>query len=176
MYRQSGQSYIPLRVNSAGMIPLIFAFSIIIFPSVIAGWITGTAGDDTATQAVVQVPFAEADAADLTLAESYGGIAEEGTFRVNDAEITYAPEATFQDVLDDINQAAAANVLTTIETEVDPGSGDTVPVWRVENNALGQSPIVLEDVEGDFIARTQIPTHLEPPTTSTPLTPSRARP
>jgi preprotein translocase subunit SecY len=33
MYRQSGQSHIPLRVNSAGMIPLIFAFSLVIFPS-----------------------------------------------------------------------------------------------------------------------------------------------
>ncbi len=33
MYRQSGQTHIPLRVNSAGMIPLIFAFSLIIFPS-----------------------------------------------------------------------------------------------------------------------------------------------
>jgi preprotein translocase subunit SecY len=33
MYRQSGQSHIPLRVNSAGMIPLIFAFSIVIFPA-----------------------------------------------------------------------------------------------------------------------------------------------
>ena len=30
MYRQSGASYIPLRINSAGMIPLIFAFSIVI--------------------------------------------------------------------------------------------------------------------------------------------------
>ncbi|MEX0786259.1 MAG: preprotein translocase subunit SecY [Dehalococcoidia bacterium] len=36
MYRQSGQSHIPLRVNSAGMIPLIFAFSIVIFPPVVA--------------------------------------------------------------------------------------------------------------------------------------------
>ena len=33
MYRQSGQTHIPLRVNTTGMIPLIFAFSIIIFPS-----------------------------------------------------------------------------------------------------------------------------------------------
>ena len=33
MYRQSGASYIPLRINSAGMIPLIFAFSIVILPS-----------------------------------------------------------------------------------------------------------------------------------------------
>jgi preprotein translocase subunit SecY len=47
MYRQSGQTHIPLRVNSAGMIPLIFAFSIMIFPSYAAsilaesetGWI-----------------------------------------------------------------------------------------------------------------------------------------
>ena len=36
MYRQSGQSHIPLRVNSAGMIPLIFAFSIVIFPGIAA--------------------------------------------------------------------------------------------------------------------------------------------
>jgi preprotein translocase subunit SecY len=52
MYRQQGQSHIPLRVNSAGMIPLIFAFSIMIFPPAAAqfiaetadvGWIRGTA-------------------------------------------------------------------------------------------------------------------------------------
>ncbi len=36
MYRQSGQSHIPLRVNSAGMIPLIFAYSIMIFPATAA--------------------------------------------------------------------------------------------------------------------------------------------
>ena len=35
MYRQSGQTHIPMRVNSTGMIPLIFAFSIIIFPAYI---------------------------------------------------------------------------------------------------------------------------------------------
>jgi len=35
MYRQSGQTHIPLRVNTTGMIPLIFAFSIIIFPAYI---------------------------------------------------------------------------------------------------------------------------------------------
>jgi preprotein translocase subunit SecY len=39
MYRQSGQSHIPLRVNSAGMIPLIFAFSLVIFPSYAANYI-----------------------------------------------------------------------------------------------------------------------------------------
>lgn len=39
MYRQSGQSHIPLRVNSAGMIPLIFAFSIVIFPAYAAQYL-----------------------------------------------------------------------------------------------------------------------------------------
>lgn len=36
MYRQSGTSHIPLKVNSAGMIPLLFAFTIMIFPSFLA--------------------------------------------------------------------------------------------------------------------------------------------
>ena len=36
MYRQSGATHIPLRVNSAGMIPLIFAFSLVIFPATAA--------------------------------------------------------------------------------------------------------------------------------------------
>lgn len=33
-----GSTYIPLRVNSAGMIPLIFAVSILIFPALVASW------------------------------------------------------------------------------------------------------------------------------------------
>ncbi|MCS7275468.1 MAG: preprotein translocase subunit SecY [Dehalococcoidia bacterium] len=33
MYRQSGQTHIPLRVNSVGMVPLIFAYSIILLPA-----------------------------------------------------------------------------------------------------------------------------------------------
>ncbi len=33
MYRQSGQTHVPLKVNTVGMIPLIFANSIIIFPA-----------------------------------------------------------------------------------------------------------------------------------------------
>ena len=36
MYRQSGQTHIPLRVNTAGMIPLIFAFMLVVFPAQIA--------------------------------------------------------------------------------------------------------------------------------------------
>ena len=38
MQRQTGSSLLPLRVNSAGMIPLIFAFSIIILPTTIASY------------------------------------------------------------------------------------------------------------------------------------------
>jgi len=39
MYRQVGQTHIPLRVNSAGMIPLIFAFSIVIFPAYLGSYL-----------------------------------------------------------------------------------------------------------------------------------------
>ena len=38
MQRQSGSSFLPIRVNTAGMIPLIFAFSIIILPGTIASY------------------------------------------------------------------------------------------------------------------------------------------
>ena len=40
MYRQTGASHLPLRVNSAGMIPLIFAMSIMIFPGTVASYFT----------------------------------------------------------------------------------------------------------------------------------------
>ncbi len=44
MYRQSGGTYIPLRINSAGMIPLIFAFSIVILPGTVATYFATNAG------------------------------------------------------------------------------------------------------------------------------------
>ena len=44
MYRQSGSTYLPLRINSAGMIPLIFAFSIVILPGTIATYLATNAG------------------------------------------------------------------------------------------------------------------------------------
>jgi preprotein translocase subunit SecY len=44
MYRQQGQSHIPLRVNMAGMIPLIFAFSIMILPATVATYFTDAGG------------------------------------------------------------------------------------------------------------------------------------
>lgn len=54
MYRQSGQSHIPLRVNSAGMIPLIFAFSLVIFPSYGAQYLQ-SATDNAIIQDVSQL-------------------------------------------------------------------------------------------------------------------------
>ena len=44
MYRQSGATYLPLRINSAGMIPLIFAFSIVILPGTIATYFATNSG------------------------------------------------------------------------------------------------------------------------------------
>ena len=38
MYRQAGQTHIPMRVNSAGMIPLIFAMSLVLFPGIVASY------------------------------------------------------------------------------------------------------------------------------------------
>lgn len=43
MYKQSGTTHIPMRVNSAGMIPLIFAMSLVLFPGVIASYFVGDA-------------------------------------------------------------------------------------------------------------------------------------
>ncbi len=45
MYRQSGGTHIPLRVNSAGMIPLILAMSLVMFPGMIAGWFANPTGE-----------------------------------------------------------------------------------------------------------------------------------
>ncbi|MDP6666221.1 MAG: preprotein translocase subunit SecY [Dehalococcoidia bacterium] len=49
MYRQSGATHIPLRVNAAGMIPLIFAFSILILPSVVASYFNDGSGGFVST-------------------------------------------------------------------------------------------------------------------------------
>jgi preprotein translocase subunit SecY len=45
MYRQSGSTHIPLRVNTAGMIPLIFALSLMIFPGTIASYFAAPTGE-----------------------------------------------------------------------------------------------------------------------------------
>ncbi|MFV1989963.1 MAG: preprotein translocase subunit SecY [Acidimicrobiales bacterium] len=49
MYRQSGQTHIPLRVNMTGMIPLIFAFSVIIFPAYVGSIFATSANSFLAT-------------------------------------------------------------------------------------------------------------------------------
>jgi len=41
MYKQSGATHIPLRVNTAGMIPLIFAMSLVLFPGMVASYFAG---------------------------------------------------------------------------------------------------------------------------------------
>jgi len=44
MYRQSGSTHIPMRVNTAGMIPLIFAMSVVMFPAMIASYFANPVG------------------------------------------------------------------------------------------------------------------------------------
>jgi len=46
MYRQAGSTHIPLRVNSAGMIPLIFAMSMVLFPGIVASYFANPTGAD----------------------------------------------------------------------------------------------------------------------------------
>ena len=46
MYRQSGSTYIPLRVNTAGMIPLIFAIALMQLPGTIAQFFMDQTGAD----------------------------------------------------------------------------------------------------------------------------------
>lgn len=43
MYRQSGTTHIPLRVNTAGMIPLIFAMALVMFPGIVASYFANSA-------------------------------------------------------------------------------------------------------------------------------------
>jgi len=45
MYRQAGGTHIPLKVNSSGMIPLIFAMSIVIFPGTVSSYFANAAGE-----------------------------------------------------------------------------------------------------------------------------------
>jgi len=52
VYRQSGGTHIPLRVNSAGMIPVIFAMALLTFPGVIASFFADQAGTNFASTIV----------------------------------------------------------------------------------------------------------------------------
>ncbi|MEJ2739242.1 MAG: preprotein translocase subunit SecY [Dehalococcoidia bacterium] len=44
MFRQAGSTHVPLRVNTAGMIPLIFAMSLMLFPGTIASYFADRTG------------------------------------------------------------------------------------------------------------------------------------
>jgi len=44
MYKQAGSTHIPLRVNTAGMIPLIFAMSMVVFPGIVASYFANPTG------------------------------------------------------------------------------------------------------------------------------------
>ena len=44
MYRQAGATHIPLRVNTSGMIPLIFAMSMVLFPGMVASYFAAPPG------------------------------------------------------------------------------------------------------------------------------------
>jgi len=46
MYRQTGATHIPIRVNTAGMIPLIFAMSIVLLPGIVASYFANPTGTD----------------------------------------------------------------------------------------------------------------------------------
>jgi preprotein translocase subunit SecY len=64
MQRQSGSTFLPLRVNSAGMIPLIFSFSIIILPVTVASYFR----DPLSTNLMIRLIQSFADAMDPTRA------------------------------------------------------------------------------------------------------------
>jgi preprotein translocase subunit SecY len=55
MYKQSGATHIPLRVNTAGMIPLIFAMSLVMFPAVIAQYFAGPATAPNFANTLVEI-------------------------------------------------------------------------------------------------------------------------
>ena len=54
MYRQGGTTHIPLRVNSAGMIPLIFAMSVVLFPGIVASYFV-TPGEPGFADTIMQL-------------------------------------------------------------------------------------------------------------------------
>ena len=62
MQRQSGSTFLPLRVNSAGMIPLIFSYSVIFLPVTVAGYFR----DPLSTSIIVRGLQTFADAMDTT--------------------------------------------------------------------------------------------------------------
>ncbi|MFC1949685.1 preprotein translocase subunit SecY [Chloroflexota bacterium] len=72
MYKQSGASHIPLRVNTAGMIPLIFAMSFVLFPATIASYFANPTGADPNFANHLQNIFSPS--ADIPLGFVYWGL------------------------------------------------------------------------------------------------------
>jgi len=54
MYRSSGATHIPIRVNATGMIPLIFSMSIVLFPGVVASYFQGPTSDPNFANTIVE--------------------------------------------------------------------------------------------------------------------------
>jgi preprotein translocase subunit SecY len=67
MYRQSGSTYIPLRVNTAGMIPLIFALALMQLPGTIATFFMNQTGEDPNFWNTIHNVFQAGQAAPLGL-------------------------------------------------------------------------------------------------------------
>ncbi|MFC1988696.1 preprotein translocase subunit SecY [Chloroflexota bacterium] len=61
MYRQSGATHIPLRVNTAGMIPLIFAMAMVLFPGMIASYFAGPANNPNFANTIMSLFNPNAD-------------------------------------------------------------------------------------------------------------------
>ncbi|MBI2288098.1 MAG: preprotein translocase subunit SecY [Chloroflexi bacterium] len=55
MYKQSGGTHIPLRVNAAGMIPLIFAMSMVLFPGMVASYFAGPADNPNFANTIMKL-------------------------------------------------------------------------------------------------------------------------
>ena len=55
MYRQSGATHIPLRVNATGMIPLIFSMSLVLFPGMIASYFAGPESDPNFANTIMEL-------------------------------------------------------------------------------------------------------------------------
>jgi preprotein translocase subunit SecY len=55
MYRQSGATHIPLRVNATGMIPLIFSMSMVLFPGMVASYFQGPASNPNFANSIVNL-------------------------------------------------------------------------------------------------------------------------
>ncbi len=61
MLKQTGSTHIPLRVNTAGMIPLIFAMSIVMFPGMIASYFAGPMNDPNFANTIMNLFNPNAD-------------------------------------------------------------------------------------------------------------------